>query len=106
MMGKTLCPVDTTPNSGIDRLTCSLVRHAGLNRIRVRAPAPTVLLTDGQMDLWAKPLVLAAHLDQRWLKAPPALPDIVDAALFLASDSNWVATVRAMIVGDVVAVKR
>ncbi len=65
---------------------------------------PGWVLTDRQMELWASPEALAAHMDRQCLKEHLAPSDIVDATLFLASDASRMMTGQAMVVDGGTAV--
>lgn len=104
MMGNAGYPVYTTANSGINGLTRSLAREFGPDRIRVNALAPGWVLTEKQIDMWATPADLAAHLDRQCLKEHLTPRDIVDATLFLASDASRMMTGQALVVDGGVVV--
>ncbi|WP_204115564.1 SDR family NAD(P)-dependent oxidoreductase [Shimia biformata] len=98
MMGNAGYSIYTTANSGINGMTRSLAREFGPDRIRVNALAPGWVLTEKQMDMWASPEALAAHLERQCLKDHLAPQDVVDATLFLASDASRMMTGQAMVV--------
>lgn len=104
MMGNAGYPAYTTANSGINGMTRSLARELGPDRIRVNALAPGWVLTEKQLDKWATPDALAAHLERQCLKDHLAPRDIVDAALFLASDASRMMTGQALVIDGGVAV--
>ena len=104
MMGNAGYPAYTAANSGINGLTRSLAREFGPDRIRVNALAPGWVLTEKQLDLWATPDALAAHLERQCLKEHLAPRDIVDAVLFLASDASRMMTGQALVVDGGVVV--
>lgn len=85
-------------------MTRSLAREFGPDRIRFNALAPGWVLTDKQLDMWATPEALAAHLERQCLKDHLEPRDIVDAALFLASDASRMMTGQAMVVDGGVVV--
>ena len=85
-------------------MTRSLAREFGPDRIRVNALAPGWVLTQKQLDKWATPKGLAAHLDRQCLKDHLEPQDIVGATLFLASDTSRMMTGQAMVVDGGVAV--
>ncbi|MEH6647860.1 SDR family NAD(P)-dependent oxidoreductase [Sulfitobacter sp.] len=104
MMGNTGYPSYTTANAGITGMTRSLAREFGPDNIRVNTLAPGWVLTDKQLDKWATPEALAAHLERQCLKTHLAPSDIVDATLFLASKASRMMTGQMMAVdGGVVA---
>ena len=98
MMGNAGYPAYTAANAAITGLTRSLARELGPYGIRVNAIAPGWTLTQKQLDKWATPETLTAHLDRQCLKRHLYPEDIVGAALFLASDTS------AMITGQCVVV--
>lgn len=104
MMGNTGYVSYTTANSGINGMTRALAREFGPDRIRVNALAPGWVLTEKQVDQWATPEALAAHLERQCLKDHLAPQDIVDATLFLASDASRMMTGQAMVIDGGVVV--
>jgi NAD(P)-dependent dehydrogenase (short-subunit alcohol dehydrogenase family) len=104
MMGNAGYPAYTTANAGITGLTRSLAREFGPDKIRVNALAPGWVLTQKQLDLWATPEDLAAHLDRQCLKDHLAPEDIVGATLFLASHASRMMTGQCMVVDGGVVV--
>lgn len=98
MMGNAGYPAYTTANAGINGMTRSLAREFGPNAIRVNAIAPGWVLTEKQLDKWATPEALAAHMERQCLKEHLKPEDIVNTVLFLASDTS------RMITGQMVAV--
>ena len=104
MMGNSGYPLYTTANSGINGLTRSLAREHGPDGVRVNALAPGWVLTDKQLELWAEPEALAAHMDRQCLKEHLKPQDIVEATLFLASEASRMMTGQAMVVDGGVVV--
>ena len=98
MMGNAGYPIYTTANGGITAMTRSLARELGPDKVRVNALAPGWVLTQKQMDKWATPEGLAAHLDRQCLKEHLVPQDIVDATLFLASGASRMMTGQCMVV--------
>ncbi|MGJ5621570.1 SDR family NAD(P)-dependent oxidoreductase [Sulfitobacter sp. MF3-043] len=98
MMGNAGYLVYTTANGGITALSRSLARELGPDGVRVNALAPGWVLTEKQLEKWATPKDLAAHLDRQCLKTHLAPRDIVDAVLFLASDASRMMTGQCMVV--------
>jgi galactose dehydrogenase len=90
--------------AAITGLTRGLARELGPDRIRVNALMPGWVLTDRQLDKWATPEALAAHLDRQCLKEHLVERDIVDATLFLASKASRMMTGQAMVVDGGVVV--
>jgi NAD(P)-dependent dehydrogenase (short-subunit alcohol dehydrogenase family) len=104
MMGNGGYAAYTSANAGITGLTRSLARDFGPEKIRVNALAPGWVLTDKQLEKWATPEKLAAHLDRQCLKEHLKPRDIVDATLFLASDASRMMTGQLMAVDGGVVV--
>ncbi|MGV6849648.1 MAG: SDR family NAD(P)-dependent oxidoreductase [Marinibacterium sp.] len=104
MMGNAGYVSYTTANAGITGMTRSLAREFGPDRIRVNALAPGWVLTDRQLDKWATPEALAAHMDRQCLKEHLRPEDIVHTALFLASDASRMMTGQAVVVDGGVVV--
>jgi NAD(P)-dependent dehydrogenase (short-subunit alcohol dehydrogenase family) len=98
MMGNAGYPSYTSANAGITGMTRSMAREFGPNRIRVNALAPGWVLTEKQMDMWATPEALAAHLERQCLKDHLSPRDVVDTTLFLASDASRMMTGQAVVV--------
>ena len=104
MMGNAGYPIYTAANSGINGMTRSLAREFGPDKIRVNALAPGWVLTDKQMDKWATPEGLAAHMERMCLKEHLKSEDIVGPVLFLASSISSAMTGQAMVVDGGVVV--
>ncbi|MCR9110091.1 MAG: SDR family oxidoreductase [Rhodobacteraceae bacterium] len=105
MMGNAGYIAYTTANAGITGMTRSFAREFGPDRIRFNALAPGWVLTDKQKKLWADPESLAAHLDKQCLKEHLVEQDVVDATLFLASNTSRMMTGQTLAVdGGVVTV--
>ncbi|MCV6587197.1 MAG: SDR family oxidoreductase [Marinibacterium sp.] len=98
MMGNAGYTAYTTANAGITGMTRSLARELGPDGIRVNALAPGWVLTPKQLDQWATPEGLAAHLDRQCLKTHLEPRDIVDATLFLAAQSSRMMTGQCLVV--------
>ncbi|MGC1497045.1 MAG: SDR family oxidoreductase [Sulfitobacter sp.] len=98
MMGNAGYPAYTSANGGITALSRSLARELGPDGIRVNALAPGWVLTEKQLEQWATPEGLAAHLERQCLKTHLVPQDIVDAVLFLASDASRMMTGQCMVV--------
>lgn len=104
MMGNGGYPAYTSANAAITGLTRSLARELGPRGIRVNAIAPGWVLTQKQLDQWATPKDLAAHLDRQCLKDHLTPADIVDPVLFLASKASRMMTGQCMVVDGGVVV--
>ncbi len=98
MMGNAGYPAYTAANGGITAMTRSLARELGPDGVRVNALAPGWVLTQKQLDKWASPEGLAAHLERQCLKTHLEPQDVVDAVLFLASRTSRMMTGQCMVV--------
>ena len=104
MMGNAGYPAYTTANAGITGMTRSLAREFGPHGIRVNALAPGWVLTRKQLEMWASPELLEAHMAKQCLKEHLKPDDIVGGCLFLCSDASRMMTGQVMpIDGGVVA---
>ncbi|QIZ82676.1 NAD(P)-dependent dehydrogenase, short-chain alcohol dehydrogenase family [Thalassovita gelatinovora] len=104
MMGNAGYPGYVASKAGITGLTRALARELGPDNIRVNALMPGWVLTARQKELWATPEDLQAHLGRQCLKSHLEPEDIVDATLFLASESSKMMTGQAMVVDGGVVV--
>ncbi len=104
MMGLGGMVAYTTANGGITALTRSLARDFGASGIRVNAIAPGWVLTDKQMDMWATPEDLTAHLERQCLPEHLQPADMVEPVLFLASRASRMMTGQVMAVDGGVVV--
>ncbi|WP_170341250.1 SDR family NAD(P)-dependent oxidoreductase [Ruegeria arenilitoris] len=98
MMGNAGYPIYTTANAGITGMTRSLARELGSKNIRVNALAPGWVLTQKQLDMWATPEDLAAHMDRQCLKEHLSPDDMIAPTLFLASTASRAMTGQCMVV--------
>jgi NAD(P)-dependent dehydrogenase (short-subunit alcohol dehydrogenase family) len=104
MMGNAGYTAYTTANAGITGMSRSLARELGSDHIRVNALAPGWVLTEKQMDKWATPEALAAHLAKQCIPEHLVPQDIVDAVLFLSSRASRMMTGQCMVVDGGVVV--
>ncbi|ABD56751.1 SDR family NAD(P)-dependent oxidoreductase [Jannaschia sp. CCS1] len=98
MMGNAGYPAYTSANGGITAMTRSLAREFGPDNIRVNALAPGWVLTDKQLEMWASPEDLAAHMERMCLKEHLEPSDIVGGTLFLASKASKAMTGQTMVI--------
>ncbi len=104
MMGNAGYALYTASNSAINGMTRSLAREFGPDNIRLNCLAPGWVLTQKQLNKWADPDSLAAHLDRQCLKEHLTPDDIVNPTLFLASEASRMMTGQAMVVDGGVVV--
>ena len=104
MMGGAGYAAYVTSKAAVTGLTRALARELGPDGIRVNALMPGWVLTKRQLDLWADPESLAAHLEKQCLKEHLKEWDIVDATLFLASEASRMMTGQALVVDGGVVV--
>ncbi|WP_109311085.1 SDR family NAD(P)-dependent oxidoreductase [Ruegeria sp. AU67] len=104
MMGNAGYPIYTTSNAGITGMTRSLARELGPQKIRINALAPGWVLTQKQLEMWATPDDLAAHLERQCLKEHLTPEDMIAPTLFLASDASRAMTGQCMAVDGGVVV--
>ena len=104
MMGNAGYPIYTAANAAITGMTRSLARELGPRGIRVNALAPGWVLTQKQLDMWAAPEALAAHMERQCLKAHLKPEDMVDPTLYLASNASRMMTGQCMAVDGGVVV--
>ena len=104
IMGNAGYPIYTSANAAITGMTRSLARELGPRGIRVNALAPGWVLTEKQLEKWATPADLAAHLERQCLKEHLTPEDIVDPTLYLASNASRMMTGQCMAVDGGVVV--
>ena len=104
MMGNGGYAIYTAANAGIVALTHSIARDFGPHGIRANALAPGWVLTQKQMDLWANPDDLKAHLARQCIPEHLRPADMVGPTLFLASDASKMMTGQVMAVDGGVVV--
>lgn len=98
MMGNAGYPAYVAANGAITAMSRGLARELGPDGIRVNALAPGWVLTEKQLEKWATPEDLAAHLERQCLKTHLVPQDVVDAVLFLASDTSRMMTGQCLVV--------
>ena len=104
MMGNAGYPIYTAANSALNGLTRSLARELGPDRIRVNALAPGWVMTPRQMDKWATPDAVAAHMKRQCLPDTLSPDDIAGGVLFLASNASRAMTGQALVIDGGVVV--
>ncbi len=104
MMGNSGYPAYTSANGGITAMSRSLAREFGPDGIRVNSLLPGWVLTEKQLEMWATPEDLAAHLEKQCLKTHLKPEDISGGTLFLASDASKMMTGQAMVIDGGVVV--
>lgn len=104
MMGNGGYAAYVSAKAGITGLTRGLARDLGPDKIRVNALMPGWVLTQKQLDMWATPEGLEAHLERQCLKEHLVPRDIVDGTLFLASKTSRMMTGQALVIDGGVVV--
>lgn len=104
MMGNAEFPLYTAANSALNGLTRSLAREFGAARIRVNALAPGWVMTPKQIEKWATPEGVAAHMKRQCLPDQLQPADIAEGVLFLASDASRAMTGQALVIDGGVVV--
>lgn len=98
MMGAAGYSAYVAANAGITGMTRAHARELGPDGIRVNAIAPGWVLTQKQLDKWATPEGLQAHLERQCLPTHLKPQDIVNPCLFLASNAAAMMTAQCMVV--------
>ena len=104
MMGNAGYPLYVMANAGLTGLTRTLAREFGPDRIRVNALMPGWVLTQAQLDKWADPASLDAHMEKMCLKEHLVPDDIAGGVLFLASNISKAMTGQALVIDGGVVV--
>jgi len=91
-------PAYVTAKAGIIGLAKALARELGESGIRVNTLIPGWVMTQRQKELWVTTESLQECLNEQCLKQEIEEQDIVNAALFLASDSSKMMTGQTLIV--------
>lgn len=84
--------------AGIIGLSKALARELGPDNIRVNSLIPGWVMTERQKELWVTPEAIEQCLAEQSLKRTLEVEDIVNAALFLASDASAMMSGQMMIV--------
>ena len=98
MMGNAGYSSYVAANSGITGMSRAHARELGPDGIRVNALAPGWVLTQKQLDKWATPEGLEAHLARQCIPEHLKPEDIVNPCLFLASSASAMMTAQCMVV--------
>lgn len=98
LMGIAGFPAYVAANAAITGLTRAFARELGAQKIRVNALVPGWVLTQKQLDQWADPESLAAHLEKQCLKEHLCAEDMVAPTLFLSSTASRMVTGQVLVV--------
>ncbi len=98
MMGNAGYSAYVAANAGITGMTRAHARELGPDGIRVNALAPGWVLTQKQLDKWATPEGLEAHLARQCLPEHLKPSDVVNPVLFLASNASAMMTAQCVVV--------
>lgn len=104
MMGNAGYPAYVAANAAITGLTRALARELGPEKIRVNALVPGWVLTQKQLDQWASPEDLKAHLEKQCLKTHLSPEDMIGGTLFLASNASKMMTSQVLVIDGGVVV--
>lgn len=91
-------PIYATAKAGIIGLTKSLAGHAGVDKIRVNAVLPGMIVTERQKQMWLTDASIDAFVQKQCLKRSLTAEDLVGPCLFLASDASGAITAQSLIV--------
>jgi len=84
--------------AGIVGLSKALARELGPDNIRVNALIPGWVMTERQKEMWATTEAVEQCLSEQSLKRTLNVTDIVNAALFLASNASAMMTGQMLII--------
>lgn len=98
MLGLSGYPAYVSAKAGIVGLGKALARELGGSGIRVNTLVPGWVMTDKQKELWVTPDALKECLSQQCLQQTISEEDIVNGALFLASNSSKMMTGQSLII--------
>ena len=91
-------PIYATAKAGIIGLTKSLAGHAGIDKIRVNAVLPGMIVTERQKQMWLTDASIDAFVQKQCLKRSLIAEDLVGPCLFLASDASGGITAQSLII--------
>ncbi|GAB3036629.1 SDR family NAD(P)-dependent oxidoreductase [Bowmanella dokdonensis] len=95
---QTCMPAYTTAKAGIEGLTRTLAGQHGKDHIRVNTLIPGWVMTERQVSRWINPDIAQEIQSNQCIKETLQPDDIVNAALFLASDDSRMLTAQTLIV--------
>ena len=104
LMGHAGFPAYVAANAAITGLTRALARDLGGDGIRVNAMVPGWVLTQKQLDKWATPEGLEAHLEKQCLKSHLYAEDMIGGTLFLSSSASKMMTGQVLVIDGGVVV--
>ena len=99
LLGLPNMPGYVTAKAGLIGMTRALARDFGDYRIRVNSILPGWVVTDRQLELWLTPEAEAEWKKHVALKDRLTVEDVVNLALFLASDDSRMITGQSLGVG-------
>ena len=98
ILGLSGYPAYVTAKAGIMGLSKALARELGVSGIRVNTLVPGWVMTEKQKQLWVTPEALQECLSQQCLHQTIVEQDIVNAALFMASDASRMMTGQTLVI--------
>lgn len=98
LLGLSGYPAYVTAKAGIVGLSKALARELGPDNIRVNTLIPGWVMTDKQKEMWATPEAVEQCLAEQCLKQTIEAQDIVNGALFLASNASRMITAQSLVI--------
>ncbi|GAC16497.1 SDR family NAD(P)-dependent oxidoreductase [Aliiglaciecola lipolytica] len=95
---QTCMPAYTTAKAAIEGLSRTLAAENGKHNIRVNTLIPGWVMTERQMTHWLDPEIVKEVQQEQCIHATLYPDDIVNAALFLASDDSKMMTAQSIVV--------
>ena len=91
-------PAYTTAKAGIEGLTRSLAATYGKDNIRINTLVPGWVITERQITHWLTPEMIEDVKHSQCINEALQADDVVNAALFLASDDSKMITAQSLVV--------